>query len=77
MEEETEEKHGNTLQKQKEADKKRIGANCPVQVSLVDMMSNELKLNQGIFRLDVCYRLSNSKEQWKYGTDHSGKHQSS
>lgn len=77
MQEETEEKHSNTLQKQKEADKKIIGANCPVQVSLVDKMSNELKLYQGKFRIDICYRLSNSKEQWKYGTDHLGKLQSS
>lgn len=41
---ETEEKHGYTLQKQKEADKKRVGENCPVQISLVDMASSELKL---------------------------------
>lgn len=32
-EEETEHKHDNSLQKQKEVDKKRIGENCPVQIS--------------------------------------------
>lgn len=41
---ETEEKHGYALQKQKEADKKRVGENCAVHISLVDMASNELKL---------------------------------
>lgn len=43
-EEETEDKHDNSLQKQKEVDKKRVREKCPVQISLVDTTSNKLKL---------------------------------
>lgn len=46
-EEETEHKHDNSLEKHNEVDKKRIGENCPVQISLVDWTGNELKRQQG------------------------------
>lgn len=42
-EEETEHKHDNSLEKHNKVDKKRIGENCPVQISLVDWTGNELK----------------------------------
>lgn len=43
-EEGTQAKHYNSLQKQKEVDKKRVREKCLVQISLVDTTSNELKL---------------------------------